>query len=66
VTRGIENTSGPLGQGHAFAAGAAIAAKFLQARLGTVIDHTIYTYISDGGIQEEISQGVAVSPVTWD
>jgi len=58
VTRGIENTSGPLGQGHAFAAGAAIAAKFLQARLGNVIDHTIYTYISDGGIQEEISQGV--------
>jgi transketolase len=58
VTRGIENTSGPLGQGHAFATGAAIAAKFLQARLGDVIDHTIYTYISDGGIQEEISQGV--------
>ncbi|WP_294081598.1 transketolase family protein [Proteiniphilum sp. UBA5384] len=58
VARGIENTSGPLGQGHAYAAGAAIAAKFLQARLGNVIDHTIYSYISDGGIQEEISQGV--------
>ena len=47
-----------MGQGHAYATGAAIAAKFLQARLGDVIDHTIYTYISDGGIQEEISQGV--------
>ena len=58
VLRGVENTSGPLGQGHAYAAGAAIAAKFLQARLGDTIDHTIYTYISDGGIQEEISQGV--------
>jgi len=58
LKRGIENTSGPLGQGHAFAAGAAIAAKFLQARLGDVVDHTIYTYISDGGVQEEISQGV--------
>lgn len=58
VERGIENTSGPLGQGHAYAAGAAIAAKFLNARLGNVMDHTIYTYISDGGIQEEISQGV--------
>src|SRR5690606_10281928 len=56
--RGIENTSGPLGQGHAFAAGAAIAAKFLQARLKEVVDHTIYSFISDGGIQEEISQGV--------
>lgn len=58
VERGIENTSGPLGQGHAFAAGAAIAAKFLEARLGNIVNHTIYTYISDGGIQEEISQGV--------
>ena len=58
VERGIENTSGPLGQGHAFAAGAAIAAKFLKARLGDIMDQTIYAYISDGGIQEEISQGV--------
>ncbi len=58
VERGIENTSGPLGQGHAYAAGAAIAAKFLENRLGKVADHTIYTYITDGGIQEEISQGV--------
>lgn len=58
VKRGIENTSGPLGQGHAYAAGAAIAAKFLKARLGDVMDHTIYAYISDGGIQEEISQAV--------
>ena len=57
VTRGIENTSGPLGQGHTFAVGAAIAAKFLQARLGDVMNQTIYAYISDGGIQEEISQG---------
>ena len=58
VKRGIENTSGPLGQGHAFATGAAIAAKFLQNRLGDVMDHTIYSFISDGSVQEEISQGV--------
>ena len=59
IKRGIENTSGPLGQGHAFAAGAAIAEKFLEARLGKeVMQHKIYAYISDGGIQEEISQGV--------
>ncbi len=58
VERGIENTSGPLGQGHTYAVGAAIAAKFLQARLGEeVMGQTIYAYISDGGIQEEISQG---------
>lgn len=59
IIRGIENTSGPLGQGHAFAAGAAVAEKFLEARLGNeVIQHKIYAYISDGGVQEEISQGV--------
>ena len=57
VMRGMENTSGPLGQGHTYAVGAAIAAKFLKARLGDVMNQTIYTYISDGGIQEEISQG---------
>ena len=57
--RGIENTSGPLGQGHTYAVGAAMAAKFLEARLGNEVmgNHTIYAYISDGGIQEEISQG---------
>lgn len=57
VARGIENTSGPLGQGHTFAVGAAIAAKFLKARLGDVMNQTIYAFISDGGIEEEISQG---------
>lgn len=57
IMRGIENTSGPLGQGHTFAVGAAIAAKFLKARFPEVMPQTIYAYISDGGIQEEISQG---------
>ena len=59
VMRGIENTSGPLGQGHVFAVGAAIAAKFLAARTGnpTFGKEMIYAYISDGGVQEEISQG---------
>ena len=57
VLRGVENTSGPLGQGHTFAVGAAIAAKFLAERLGWVMSQTIYAYISDGGVQEEISQG---------
>lgn len=57
LERGIENTSGPLGQGHTFGVGAAIAAKFLKQRFGNCMDQTIYTFISDGGIQEEISQG---------
>ena len=64
IERGIENTSGPLGQGHTFAVGAAIAAKVLKNRLAgegkyedAVMDQTIYAYISDGGVQEEISQG---------
>ena len=59
IMRGIENTSGPLGQGHTYAVGAAMAAKFLAERTGnpTFAKETIYAYISDGGVQEEISQG---------
>jgi transketolase len=59
--RGIENSSGPLGQGHAYAVGAALAAKFLAAKTGnpTFEKETVYAYISDGGIQEEISMGAA-------
>ena len=57
VERGIENTSGPLGQGHVMAVGAAIAERFLAARFGEVVSHKTYAFISDGGIEEEISQG---------
>ncbi|MBQ3152738.1 MAG: transketolase [Bacteroidaceae bacterium] len=58
LKHGIENTSGPLGQGHVYAVGAAIAAKFLKARLGEeTMNQTIYAFISDGGVEEEISQG---------
>ena len=57
IERMIENTSGPLGQGHTFAVGAAIAAKFFNARYGEIHNPTIYAFISDGGVQEEISQG---------
>jgi len=57
VMRGIENTSGPLGQGHTYAVGAAIAERFLVARFGEWMSHKTYAFISDGGIQEEISQG---------
>jgi transketolase len=56
--RGIENTSGPLGQGHAMGCGAAIAERFLSARFGAWQDHKTVAYISDGGVEEEASQGV--------
>ena len=55
--RGIENGSGPLGQGHVMAVGCAIAERFLAAQFGEVVEHKTYAFISDGGIQEEISQG---------
>lgn len=57
VERGVENTSGPLGQGHTMAVGAAIAERFLVARFGEWLSHKTYAFISDGGVQEEISQG---------
>ena len=57
VERGVENTSGPLGQGHTMAVGAAIAERFLRERFGEWMSHNIYAFVSDGGIQEEISQG---------
>jgi transketolase len=57
VQRGVENTSGPLGLGHCMAVGSAIAERFLAARFGETVAHKTYAYISDGGIQEEISQG---------
>lgn len=55
--RGVENTSGPLGQGHTMAVGCAIAERFLVARFGETVAHKTYAFISDGGVQEEISQG---------
>ena len=58
VARGIENTSGPLGQGHAMALGAALAERFIAQRFGEWTAHKTYAYISDGAVEEEISQGV--------
>lgn len=57
IAKGVENTSGPLGQGHTMAVGAAIAEKFLENKFGDWMAHNIFTFISDGGIQEEIAQG---------
>ena len=57
AARMIENTSGPLGQGHVMAVGSAIAERMLAARFGDWMSHRTFAFISDGGIQEEISQG---------
>ncbi|MEL6626092.1 MAG: transketolase, partial [Bacteroidota bacterium] len=59
LPRGIENTSGPLGQGHAFGIGSAIAERFLVQRFGDWMKHRTFIYISDGGIQEEIAHSAA-------
>ena len=59
VAHGVENTSGPLGQGHVMAVGCAIAERFIVARFGEEFAHKTYAFISDGGIQEGISQEAA-------
>lgn len=53
---GVENTSGPLGQGHAMAVGCALAERYIAAHYSEVFAHKTYAFISDGGIQEGISQ----------
>lgn len=55
---GIENTSGPLGLGHGFALGSAIAERVMVQRFGDLFAHKTVVLISDGGIQEEIAYGV--------
>ena len=54
VMHGVENTSGPLGQGHAMALGAAIAERFMVARFGEWMAHKTYTFISDGAIHRAV------------
>ena len=56
---GIENTSGPLGQGQAMAVGCAIAERFFATHFSEVLAHKTYAFISDGSVQEGISQEAA-------
>ena len=53
---GVENTSGPLGQGHVMAVGCALAERYIAAHYSEVFAHKTYAFISDGGVQEGISQ----------
>ncbi len=56
-TKGIETTTGPLGQGIATAVGMAMAERHLAAEFGgDLVDHHTYVIASDGDLMEGLSQ----------
>jgi len=56
-TKGIETTTGPLGQGIATSVGMALAEKMLAAEFGKkIVDHHTYVLVSDGDLMEGVSQ----------
>ncbi|MGH6713545.1 MAG: transketolase [Bradyrhizobium sp.] len=65
-TKGIETTTGPLGQGIATAVGMALAEKMLAAEFGKkVVGHHTYVLASDGDLMEGVSQEAIAMAGHW-
>jgi transketolase len=65
-TKGIETTTGPLGQGIATAVGMAVAEKMLAAEFGKkVVGHHTYVICSDGDLMEGVSQEAIALAGVW-
>ena len=65
-TKGIETTTGPLGQGISTAVGMALAEKMLAAEFGKkIVDHHTYVLASDGDLMEGISQEAIALAGHW-
>jgi transketolase len=65
-TKGIETTTGPLGQGIATAVGMALAEKMLAAEFGRkIVDHHTYVLVSDGDLMEGVSQEAIALAGHW-
>jgi transketolase len=65
-TKGIETTTGPLGQGIATAVGMALAEKMLAAEFGKkIVSHHTYVLVSDGDLMEGLSQEAIALAGHW-
>jgi transketolase len=65
-TKGIETTTGPLGQGIATAVGMAVAEKMLAAEFGKkIVHHHTYVLASDGDLMEGLSQEAIALAGHW-
>jgi transketolase len=65
-TKGIETTTGPLGQGIATSVGFALAEKMLAAEFGKkAVDHHTYVLASDGDLMEGVSQEAIAMAGHW-
>jgi transketolase len=65
-TKGIETTTGPLGQGIATSVGMALAEKLLAAEFGKkIVSHHTYVLVSDGDLMEGVSQEAIALAGHW-